>query len=249
MPYVTDAEKFRALWMTPAEAVAHVSAADKCPPDEAKSQIILALDDGNIPTIWADAYPEGPIDGWRADFKGDHPRFCSNTYLWNDTIINWDAGTTYDPNRENINSSRRSDAERAGNTTPKLLVEERPLLLLRESIEKLWPKDDGLGDEVDEFPILAEVPGSLTSQRPTITGDASSTSPMPPSPPKSSKSAAGEAFEAWWKESEKENGRQPTSKACDAWATKMALSREWVRGWASGLRTNKKGGRPAKPRS
>ncbi len=249
MAYVTKVAKDRALWIMPSEAVAHVCGIERCKPTEAQDQILLALDDENIRTRWGNAFPVGYYKSGLAKFGGDSPRWGSEPYYWRDTIINWDEGTTYDPHIENENSSRQSEAKRAGKKSPKLLDELRPLLFLKRHVMKLWPMDNGRGEDVDTVSKRAGVPGRLTSQRPTITGDTSSNSPKPPSPPKLSKSAAAKAFKTWWAKSETEGGREPTSRACDKWATENTISRDWVRPWVAGLRTNKKGGRPAKPRS
>lgn len=249
MPYESKTDKDRKLWITPSEAVAHVCEVERCKPTEAQDQILLALADQNIRTRWGDAVPVGHYKSGLAKFGGDSPRWGSEPYYWHDTIINWDEGTTYDPNIGNDNLSRQSEAKRTGKKAPKLLDELRPLLFLKRHVMKLWPMDNGRGEEVDAVSKRAGIPGRLTSQRPTITGDTSSNSPKPPSPPKLSKSAAANAFKTWWAKSKTEGGREPTSRACDKWATENTISRVWVRSWVADLRTNKKGGRPAKPRN
>ena len=253
MPYVSRAARDRKLWITPKEARAHVCETERCAHEEAEQQIRHALADTKIKLRWADSKPIDYYTNGRAKFGMDQPpkepdAVQNEDHDWLKAKLDWESGRTHDPQAYFFNKLRRMNAQGTGKK-PHQWDDERPLLLLKSDVMKLWPKDDGPGDEVDELPILAEVPGSLTSQRPTITGDTSSNSPKPPSPPKLSKSAGEKAFKTWWAESETEGGREPTSRACEKWATQNALSRDWVRPWSSGLRSNKKGGRPAKPRS
>ena len=135
MPYVTDKVKY---WMTPSEAVAHVCKVDQCSAEDAKRDILLALTDNNIDTRWGDVEPIGYHDNGQPDFRGDYPIYGGNQYHWNDTIIYWEDGTTYDPHIENENAGRQSDARRAGNNNPVLLNELRPLLLCRKNVESIW---------------------------------------------------------------------------------------------------------------
>ena len=139
MPYESKTDKDRKLWITPSEAVAHVCEVERCKPTEAQDQILLALADQNIRTRWGDAVPVGHYKSGLAKFGGDSPRWGSEPYYWHDTIINWDEGTTYDPNIENDNCSRQSEAKHAGKKPPKLLDEVRPLLFLKRNVMKLWP--------------------------------------------------------------------------------------------------------------
>jgi hypothetical protein len=139
VPYESKTDKDRKLWITPQEARAHVCEVERCKPTEAQDHILLALADQNIRTRWGDAVPVGYYKSGLAKFGGDSPRWGSEPYYWHDTIINWDEGTTYDPNIENDNFSRQSEAKRAGKKSPKLLDELRPLLFLKRHVMKLWP--------------------------------------------------------------------------------------------------------------
>ena len=161
MPYVSKAARDRKLWITPKEAVAHVCKVERCNPTEAQDQILLALTDENIGTRWGDAVPVGYYKNGQAKFGADSVLWGADPYCWADTIINWDTGTTFDPRRENINFDRRATAKRAGKKPPKLLNEERPLLLLKSRVMILWPTPNELDRQ--NSPILEPLPDGPTS--------------------------------------------------------------------------------------
>lgn len=146
MAYVPKAAKDRALWITPKEAVAHVCGIERCKPKEAERQIRHALADTKLLLRWADAKPIGYYKSGRAKFGMDQPPKEPNAiqnedHDWLKVKIDWDSGKTHDPQAHFFNKLRRMDAASKGKA-PRLWDNERPLLLLKKSIEKEWPTPD-----------------------------------------------------------------------------------------------------------
>jgi hypothetical protein len=93
MPYISDAERERARWMTLAEAVAHVEERDRCDRHSALQQLCNALGDRKVrykfeDLKWFDMKPEHadfwqqPRTIWPSDYKVFDPYgFVTRTVL------------------------------------------------------------------------------------------------------------------------------------------------------------------------
>ena len=151
MAYVSKVAKDRALWMTPKEALAHVCEVERCRLEEAKLQIRLALADSKLILRWADSNPIRYYKSGRAKFGMDQPPNEPNAlqnedHDWLKVKMDWESGRTHDPQAHFFNNLRRKDASRKGKS-PKLWGDERPLLLLKSSVEKQWPISETVNDD------------------------------------------------------------------------------------------------------
>lgn len=136
MTYVSKAERERARWMTAAEAINHIQKADSCGRDEAWIQLSKAIADGKVPNRWADVSLE-PSTGRPGHYvehyadEDDVPP--TSRRFWAVAWFRFSGGGRifYDP------ALRPRRVQRELVQTGKL--EFRPLLVLREAVDAIWP--------------------------------------------------------------------------------------------------------------
>jgi hypothetical protein len=123
MPYLSRAERERAEFRTPAEAIVHICIADGCSQDDARDQFAKALLDAALWARWGDVrFPDrrrsrGPRGAGLAASHDPEPYIPA--YGWTEAKVaevDWEDGTAVDA------QGRR-----------------RPLLVREFELVRLWP--------------------------------------------------------------------------------------------------------------
>jgi hypothetical protein len=136
MTYVSKAERERARWMTAAEAIVQIQKVDSCGRDEAWIQLSKAIADGVVHKRWADVSLEPPTGrpGHYFEHYADEDDVPpTSKRFWAIAWFRFSGGGRIldDP------TPRPRRIQRELVLTGKLQF--RPLLVLREAVEGIWP--------------------------------------------------------------------------------------------------------------
>ena len=160
MAYVPKVAKDRALWITPKEAVAHVCEVEQYDSKEAKQQIVAALKDRVIETRWADSDPSAFKDpGIIINRDLGMSRDGAQGTMIGHTIVSWDPGAARCLNPDNKKQTSWLEL-RAGKLPPEKVYAERPLLLLKRHVMKLWPTKGSTTPDTPPLVVSSKTPKS-----------------------------------------------------------------------------------------
>jgi len=126
LPYISKADRERARWMTLAEAVRHVEIHDLVTSEQALKQIRDALSDGVVMPLWADMRP--PVWGSTGPMRPPDDLPPRRGAFWKAAKLDRDGGSVFD------DDGVTEEGLKLG------VARWRPLLLLRFSVERIWPK-------------------------------------------------------------------------------------------------------------
>jgi hypothetical protein len=135
MPYVSNADRERALWMTLREAVVHIATAEHCSIRIAWAQLRDAIGDHEVLVRWANVSLDlSTIDEGRYIEEDDVP--SNDKHFWKSARAIFTGG----------GSVLDDPAHRWKDDRLKLIREGtlryRPMLVRREAVERLWPRLD-----------------------------------------------------------------------------------------------------------
>jgi hypothetical protein len=155
MPYLSKAARERARWMTLREALVHIGTLENCSLKAAWNQLREAIIDGEVRAFWIDLGPKAyaiAVGRWIDETPSD-TRFWESARI----IFTGEGRILDDP-------AVHSTEERLKLVRTREL-RYRPVKVLREGVEKIWPKTNepsNLPGQTVDFSAGAAVEHRLT---------------------------------------------------------------------------------------